>query len=231
MPLVPVTALALGVLFLVGFRIAFNVVESNVIDVGYASVVGADVIAGGNGLYDDSFPEDLGSGDTYGAVNYLAYLPFEQIFPWGGDWDELPAAHAAAIAFDALTILGLFLLGRRLRAGPEGRMLGVALAFAWASYPYTAFVLESNANDTLVAMLMVFALLAVTSAPARGSSSAWPGRRSSHRWRWPRCSRGGPARDRGTPGTRRRCGGAPERRREDRPAQGTLPGSWPRASL
>ena len=167
-PLVPVTALALGVLFLVGFRIAFNVVESNVIDVGYASVVGADVIAGGNGLYDDSFPEDLGSGDTYGAVNYLAYLPFEQIFPWGGDWDELPAAHAAAIAFDALTILGLFLLGRRLRAGPEGRMLGVALAFAWASYPYTAFVLESNANDTLVAMLMVFALLAVTSAPARG---------------------------------------------------------------
>lgn len=167
-PLLPVTALALGVLFLVGFRVALNVADSSVIDVGYAGVVGADVIADGDGLYDGSFPHDIGSGDTYGPVNYLAYLPFEQVFDWSGEWDDLPAAHAAAIAFDVLTILGLFLLGRRLRAGPEGRALGLALAFAWASYPYTTFVLASNANDSLVAMLVVHALLAITSAPARG---------------------------------------------------------------
>ncbi len=168
MPLVPVTAVALGALFLIGFRIAFNVIDTSVIDVGYASVVGADVIADGKGLYDDSFPADLGSGDTYGPVTYLAYLPFEQALPWSGEWDDLPAAHGAAIAFDLVTVVGLFLLGRRLRPGAEGRALGVALAFAWASYPYTTFVLASNANDSLVAMLVVLALLAVTSAPARG---------------------------------------------------------------
>ena len=167
-PLVPVTALALAVVFLVGFRVALNVADSRVIDVGYAGVIGADVIADGDGLYDGSFPEENGSGDTYGPVNYLAYLPFEQVFSWSGEWDDLPAAHGAAIAFDILTIVGLFLLGRRLRDGPEGRMLGVALAFAWASYPYTTYVLASNANDSLVAMLVVYALLALTSAPARG---------------------------------------------------------------
>jgi Glycosyltransferase family 87 len=167
-PFLPATALLIGVLFLVGFRVALNVADSRVIDVGYAGVVGADVIADGDGLYERTFPGDIDSGDTYGPVNYLAYLPFEQVFDWSGEWDDLPAAHGAAIAFDVLTILGLFLLGRRLRAGPEGRMLGAALAFAWASYPYTAYVLGSNANDSLVAMLIVYSLLAVNSAPARG---------------------------------------------------------------
>jgi hypothetical protein len=166
-PIVPAAALALGVLFLVGFRVALNVADSNVIDVGYAGVVGADRIAAGDGLY-GTFPEDLEHGDTYGPINYLAYLPFEQLFPWSGSWDDLPAAHGAAIAFDLLTILGLFLLGRRLRPAREGTALGLALAFAWASYPYTLFSLASNANDSLVAMLVVYALLAIMSAPARG---------------------------------------------------------------
>jgi hypothetical protein len=43
-------------------------------------------------------------------------------------------------------------------------VLGVALAYAWAAYPYTAFVLESNANDSLVALACVGALLAFTMA-------------------------------------------------------------------
>ncbi len=38
--LVPVPWLALGVVFLLGFRIALNVTDSNVIDVGYAGVIG-----------------------------------------------------------------------------------------------------------------------------------------------------------------------------------------------
>jgi hypothetical protein len=168
-PFVPAVALALGVLFLVGFRVALNVAESTVIDVGYAGVIGADRVADGEGLYGGDFHDQNEHGDTYGPVNYLAYLPFEQLLPWSGEWDDLAAAHAAAIAFDLLTIVGLFLLGRRLRAGPEGRLLGLALAFAWASYPYTLFVLASNANDSLVAMLVVYALLAVTSAPGRGA--------------------------------------------------------------
>ena len=43
--------------------------------------------------------------------------PFEQIFGWSGTWDDLPAAHAAAIFFDLLAVALLFLLGRRMR-GP-----------------------------------------------------------------------------------------------------------------
>ena len=52
-------------------------------------------------------------------------------------------------------MVGLFLLGRRLWEGREGRTLGLALAFAWAAYPYSTYVLQSNTNDGLVAMLLV----------------------------------------------------------------------------
>ena len=174
-PLVPAAWLALGLVFLIGFRVALNVVDSNVIDVGYAGVVGADRIADGEGLYDGGFPDDIARGDTYGPVTYLAYVPFEQGLSWSGAWDDLPAAHAAALAFDLLTLGGLFLLGRRLRPGPEGRMLGLALAYAWAAYPYTLFALASNANDSLVALLTVAGLLVLASPPARGAMVALAG--------------------------------------------------------
>jgi hypothetical protein len=168
-PKVPMLWLAMALVFLVGFRVALNVVDSSVIDVGYAGVIGADKISHGHGLYGSpSFAHDNEHGDTYGPVNYLAYVPFEQVFPFDGRWADLPAAHAAAIAFDALTMLGLFVLGRRLRAGPAGAGLGVALAYAWAAYPYTLFALDCNSNDALVAMVIVWALVFLRSAPGRG---------------------------------------------------------------
>ena len=177
-PLVPLASarlLMVGLVFLVAFRVGLNVIDSGVIDVGYAGVIGADRVADGEELYDGRFPESNDRGDTYGPVNYLAYLPFEQALPWGGSWDSLPAAHAAAVAFDLLTLVGLLLLGRRLRSGREGRLLGLALGFAWAAYPYSLFALASNANDSLVAMLVVFALLALSSAPGRGAVIALAG--------------------------------------------------------
>jgi hypothetical protein len=164
-PLVPAAVLIAGVVLLAAFRIGLNVVDSEVIDVGYAGVVGADRISVGEELYVDNEVH----GDAYGPFNYVAYYPFEQLLPWSGAWDDLPAAHGAAIAFDLLTILGLFLLGRRLRPGREGRLLGLALAYAWTAYPFTAYVLGANTNDALVAMLMVYALLALSSPPARGA--------------------------------------------------------------
>ena len=148
----PAPWLALGVVFLLGFRIALNVTDSNVIDVGYAGVIGAQRIVDGKPLY-GGYPADNEHGDTYGPVNYEAYVPFEQIFGWSGTWDDLPAAHAAAIFFDLLATALLFLLGRRMR----GPTLGVALAYAWVSYPFTLFALESNSNDTLVAVLVLAA--------------------------------------------------------------------------
>jgi hypothetical protein len=168
-PRVPLVWLAMALVFLVGFRVALNVVDSSVIDVGYAGVIGADKITHGHGLYDAaSFAKDNEHGDTYGPVNYLFYVPFRQVFGFDGTWGHLPAAHAAAIAFDTLTMLGLFMLGRRLRAGPGGTKLGVALAYAWAAYPYTAFALDCNSNDALVAMVLVWALVLLRSPPGRG---------------------------------------------------------------
>ena len=73
-------------------------------------------------------------------------MPFEPLLPWSGTWDDLPAAHAAAVAFDLLTAGGLWLLGRRLR-GPE---LGALLAYLWAAFPFTLLAANSNANDALV---------------------------------------------------------------------------------
>ncbi len=168
--LVPVSWLSIGIVFLVGFRIGLNVTNSNVIDVGYAGVIGADKVLHGEPLY-GHWPSDNAQGDTYGPVNYYAYVPFRAIFGWSGTWDDLPAAHAAAIAFDLLTLLGLFLLGRRIR----GPTLGTVLAYSWASYPFTLWSLSSNTNDTLVALLLVVALLVITSAPARGIAAALAG--------------------------------------------------------
>ncbi len=168
--LVPVAWLAIAVIFLIGFRVALNVTSSNVIDVGYAGVIGADKIVDARPLY-GAFPSDNAMGDTYGPVVYLAYVPFEQASSWSGRWDDLPAAHAAAIAFDLLACLLLFLIGRRVR-GPD---LGVLLAYAWASYPFTLYALMSNSNDTLVAALVLAAVWAAGSAPGRGAFVALAG--------------------------------------------------------
>ena len=171
-PTAPIAWLAIAAAFLVGFRIAVNIADSGVIDVGYSGVIGADRIVDGDPLYGEgAFPDDNPFGDTYGPVNYLLYVPLEQALPWSGSWDELPAAHGAAIFLDLAAIGLLLALGRRLRPGRAGRDLGVVLAFAWAAFPYTAFVLQSNANDTLVAAL-VLAAFVVSAAPLRGAMAA-----------------------------------------------------------
>ena len=171
-PLMPPWWLIVGIVFLVVFRVGLNVVDSNVIDVGYAGVVGADRIMDGDPLYGPGFSRDVEHGDTYGPVNYLAYVPFEQALPWSGRWGDLPAAHGAAITFDLLTLAALILLGRRLRRGLEGWVLGWALGYAWVAYPYSAFALETNSNDSLLALAGVLALLALTLDPARARLSA-----------------------------------------------------------
>ena len=162
--------LAIGTIFLVGFRIGLNVTDSNVIDVGYAGVIGADKITDGEHLYGD-FPRNNEHGDTYGPFNYLVYVPFELIWPWSGAWDDLPAAHGAAVVFDLLCLVGLFLLGRRLR----DTTLGLVLAYAWAAFPFTLFSLCTNSNDALVAALLIWTLLAAAHPARRGVLAALAG--------------------------------------------------------
>ena len=159
--------LAAGVLFLLAFRVALNVTDGNVIDVGYAGVIGAARIVDGRAIY-SSFPADNEHGDTYGPVDYEAYVPFEQIFGWSGRWDDLPAAHGAAVFFDLLCCALLFLIGRRLR----GPTLGLALAWGWCSFPFTIYALESDSNDALVGALVLAAILAASygTRPAAGAA-------------------------------------------------------------
>ncbi len=182
------TWLLVAALFLMGFRVGLNVADSGAIDVGYAGVVGADRIAHGEPIY-DNFPDDVSQGDTYGPVNYFAYVPFELIWPWSGEWDDLPAAHAAAILFDLAVFAFLILLGIRIRPGPAGRRLAAILAFGWAAYPYTAYALESNSNDSLVAALLRRDAAAARHDRLARGAAAWrsrPGPSSSPRC-WPRC--------------------------------------------
>ena len=162
--------LIVGIVFLLGFRLGLNLTSSNVIDVGFAGVLGADRIADGEPLYGD-WPQNNQHGDTYGPVTYLAYLPFEQLLPWSGSWDDLPAAHAAALVFDALVVVALWLVGRRV----GGNRLGVVLAYAWAAFPFTLYVTNTNANDALVPLLVLVALLVAHRPLRSGAATALAG--------------------------------------------------------
>jgi hypothetical protein len=215
----PVWVLLAATVFLAGFRVGLNVERSNVIDVGYSGVIGAERIVHGTAPW-GNFPNDntgkrCGStvitqsiqtngrcespnpeGDTYGPVAYESYIPGYAILGWTGKWDDLPAAHFTAIAFDLLTLLGLFLVG--LRFG--GQRLGAVLAFAWAAYPFTQYVSNSNTNDALMPCFLVWGFWLVSRPAARGALaalSAWtkfaallvaplwltyPGRRPSRRF-------------------------------------------------
>ena len=111
----PVWALAAATVFLAGFKVGLNVQASNVIDVGLASVAGAQRIAGDGQAPYGNMPTDAGEpcgpansdgyvrdhvqtngrceaqitrGDTYGPVTYLAYVPGFVAFGWSGKWDQ-----------------------------------------------------------------------------------------------------------------------------------------------
>jgi hypothetical protein len=176
LPIAPRGLLVAGIVALVAFHTAYVATEGKVIDVGLAGVIGADRLVKGDEVYGPGASSGMPiRGDVYGPVNYLAYVPFEQALPWSGRWDEVSAARAAALGFELLTALGLFALGRRVRAGPEGTTLGIGLAYAWLAFPFTMYTLGSSFNDSLVALLVVCSLLVLSSAPARGALSALAG--------------------------------------------------------
>src|SRR5215213_9920092 len=150
-----------------GLVLALNL-NSRVIDVGYAGVVGADLILDGTIPY-GNMPPDVGTGDTYGPLNYLLYVPFVLIFGFSGEWDFLPAAHAlSAFAFVG-GALAMFITGWRL-SGPR---VAAALTFAWATFPYTLYSANNNTNDIVVAAISAVGLAAASSsALGRGASIA-----------------------------------------------------------
>ena len=159
-PHVPVAWLAAGLVVLIGVRIGINLNEAYVIDTGRSSLIGAERILDGADLY-AAGPHY----DTYGPLNYLAYLPFAALFGSDPAAADPAAAHAAAISFDLLVIAVLLLLGPRLAGGRSGRRLGVILAYAWAAYPPSLFVLAHNTNDALFTGLLLLCLLYTSPSP------------------------------------------------------------------
>jgi hypothetical protein len=198
-PVWPIWLLAAACVFLAGFRVGLNIeAQRSVIDVGFAGVVGAQRIANGqmpyghmpvqenlkpcgtadaegeireriqtNGRCEASNPR----GDTYGPISYLAYLPGYAVFGWTGKWDELWAAHATSLLFDAICLLGLALVGRRF----GGSRLAATLAFAWAAYPFTLYVSNSNTNDAIMPAFLIWGFWLASSAWARGIALALAG--------------------------------------------------------
>ncbi|HUO41261.1 MAG TPA: hypothetical protein VMU34_27010, partial [Mycobacterium sp.] len=177
---------------LIGFRLGLNNQNSNILDVGYASVVGADRLidrrapwgsmpvttgkpCGGYRANGDPIgyvqstsgrcESPVSTGGTYGPAVYAAYIPFVAIFGWDGLWDQISAAHVAACAFDLAAIAGLMVAGWRLASAP----LGVALAFGWAANPFTLYALNLNTNDALVGALLAWMMALLARPVARGA--------------------------------------------------------------
>ncbi len=187
----PLWAMVAILLVLVGGRIGLNAYSSNVVDVGYAGVVGADRILDGRSPY-GSFPVRTGTpcgkryadgsnsayvqadgacetaierGDTYGPAMYAAYVPGVAMLGWTGRWDDLPAAHFTAGFFDLLAGLGLALFGWQF----GGRRLAAALALFWFAVPWTAYTFMSNSNDTIVAALLAWGAALIARPLGRGA--------------------------------------------------------------
>jgi hypothetical protein len=197
-PVWPVWLLVAATVFLVGFRVGLNVETSNVIDVGYAGVIGGHRIVNGEAPYghmpvqgnrpacgpadrEGEIRERVQTngrcessnerGDTYGPASYLAYVPGYALFGWTGKWDDLPAAHFTSVAFDLLCLIGLALVGWRFGGG----RLAAALPFAWAAYPFTQYASMSNTNDAILPAFLIFGFFFAASPALRGGFSALAG--------------------------------------------------------
>ena len=191
-PVWPVWVLAVAVFFVAGFRIGLNVEGGNVIDVGYAGVVGAQrIVSQGEMPYGHMPSQTLGEpcgtkdvngnvrdhvqtngrcesgidrGDIYGPVTYMSYIPGFLAIGWSGKWDSLPAARFTSLLFDSLALIGLTLVGWRF-----GRArLAATLAFAWVMYPFTQYVSNSNSNDAIMPCFLIWGFWLASSASARG---------------------------------------------------------------
>jgi hypothetical protein len=179
------------IVILAAGRVGFNAYSSNVVDVGYAGVVGADRILDGRSPY-GSFPiktqtpcgtryadgtysgyvqanghceTAIERGDTYGPAMYLAYVPGTAALGWSGRWDDLPAAHFTSGLFDLLTAIGLAVFGWQF----GGRKLAAAMALFWLAVPWSAYTFMSDSNDAIVAAYLAWSAALIARPVGRGA--------------------------------------------------------------
>ncbi|MGH3089885.1 MAG: hypothetical protein ACRDSJ_21605, partial [Rubrobacteraceae bacterium] len=149
-----------------GFILALNI-DARVIDVGYAGVVGGQLIVDGVLPY-GNMPGDVDTGDTYGPLNYLLYVPFIWMFGFSGEWDFLPAAHALTSFSFVAGALAMLYAGWKF-SGPKA---AAALVFAWCVFPYTLYSTNNNTNDIIVASAAAVGVALAASPIARGAAIA-----------------------------------------------------------
>ena len=160
--------LVLAMVTLLLVRIVGSAAAGNILDVGRASSVGAWRIMHGLHLYGAA--SWLGPGGLRPLPpRHLRPVRLLRVHPVRG---HLPACAcavcrdaAAGGCFDALTLAGLYVLGRRL----GGRPLAQAFMFAYLLYPFPDLSLLAQTNDALIAALCVWAIVMATERPvARG---------------------------------------------------------------
>jgi hypothetical protein len=201
-PVWPIWLLAAASVFLIGFRIGLNVRTSNIIDVGYAGVIGADRIVSGQSPY-GHFPTDTAKGKTLRACgpadsegNVRDHIqPNGRCESGNPDGDTYgPVAYLSYIP--GLAIFGwshkwddlpaahftsilfdLLCIGGLALVGLRfgGLRLATTLAFAWCAYPFTQYVSNSNTNDAIVPAFLIWGFWLATSPWARGAAVALSG--------------------------------------------------------
>jgi hypothetical protein len=198
----PVWLLAAATVFLAGFRVGLNIRASNVIDVGYSGVIGADRILHGQSPYGNFPQETLGgvqlpkcglpdaSGEVRDRVQTNGIC--ETSNPLGDTYG--PVSYLAYIPgylifgwshkWDSLPSVHLtsilFDLLALLGLAVVGRRLGgprvgAAAAFAWVAWPFTQYASNSNTNDAIAPALLVWGLVLLTSPSVRGVAVALSG--------------------------------------------------------
>ena len=163
----PRSWLVVGIVVLTAVHISWTLDARVSADIGAAGVRGAVSLLHGHPLYgaDRALVANLGYDphyDTYGPVNYEAYVPFASVA------GTETAARLAALFFDLLTAALLFALGRQLR----GSTAGVVLAYAWLAFPFTLYADGLATNDSIVAAALVGTLLVARSPARRGAMLA-----------------------------------------------------------
>ena len=151
-------------------RFGLNAFDSNVIDVGYAGVIGADRIAHGETPY-GTMPSDCGDLRHLRPAD-LHLVRALRARPAVGGHVGLAARRARR-----RHPLRRPLHRGHVRAG-LAHLRAAARASgsrsAWAAFPFTAFALETNSNDSLVAAALIWGLvLCAASRSGGGCCSGW----------------------------------------------------------
>ena len=190
----PVWLLVAATVFLAGFRVGLNVETSNVIDVGYAGVIGARPDRRRRDRRTATCPSQgnlrraarptptarsASASRRTGAArrrttaatrtarsSYLAYVPGYLALRLDR---QVGRPSGRALHVDRSSTSSACSASRSSAGASAGRGSPRRSPFAWAAYPFTQYASSSNTNDAILPALLDLGLLLRASPPARGA--------------------------------------------------------------